>query len=140
MTTYVTWHHLAVHSQYKYTRICCPAHALFCPHRLRWPARALDKGKGRDPLEGLGLPLHPPQMHFDEIVDQDYDLFNPWPLLPNPTGPQIQTALRQNSDTAALQAMLHTMEVDNDLSTGQVPPTATPHSCLDPGTAMIPPN
>ena len=68
---------------------CCPAHALFCPHRPRWPVRAPDKGKGRDPLKGPGLPLHPPQTHFNEIVDQDYDLFNPPPLLPNPTGPQI---------------------------------------------------
>ena len=79
-------------------------------------------------------------MHFDGIVDWDYDLFKPPPLPPNPTGPQIWTTLRQNSDMAVLQAMLHTMDVDSDLSTGQVPPTATPLSCLDPGTAVVPPN
>ena len=98
----------------------------------------MDKGKGRDPLEGPGLPL--PQAHFKEILDQDYDLFNPPPLPPNPTGPQIWTTLKQNSDVVVILALLHTMDMDSDPSVGQAPPDDTPYSCPDPGAAMVPLN
>ena len=64
---------------------------------------------------------------IEEIENKDFDLFNPLLLPPNPTGPQVCSALRKKSDAAILQAMLHTMDIDNKPPAGQssssIPPS-----------------
>jgi hypothetical protein len=59
----------------------CPARARFRPRHTRRAERALDKGKGRDPAEGPGLP--PARATIEEVNEQEYDLFNPPPPPPN---------------------------------------------------------
>ncbi len=106
---------------------------------MRQAERTNSKGKERDPAEGPGLPSR--NADAEEIGDEDYDLFNPPPLPPNPSGPQIRMALRKRSDAAMLQAMLHTMDVDSEHSAGQSSmPThllqqTDPSSCPQLGTA-----
>ena len=67
-------------------------------------------------------------MHTEEVMPlEDNPFFIP-PLPLNPTGPQIHAAVWKHSDAAALQATLHTMEVDSDPPLHPIP-----------GTAMLPP-
>ena len=74
----------------------CPARDLFRPRPSRGPRRSRNKGKERntdeDPATGplLGTSL-------EEIIDPDDDLYNPAPLPPNPTGPQIRSALHDRA-------------------------------------------
>ena len=103
----------------------CPTQALFHLWNTRCVDRSKDKGKGRDPHEGLGLQADSTSEQGPS--DAEDDPFYVPPLPPNPTRPQICTALHKKSDAAMLQAMIHTMEVNTD-----------PPLCPPPGTAASP--
>ncbi|KAI0285881.1 hypothetical protein BGY98DRAFT_1092709 [Russula aff. rugulosa BPL654] len=93
----------------------CPSRSLFRPRNTRRAERARDKGKGRDPAEGPGLP--PARAHVEEVSEPDHDLFNPPPAPPNPSGPQTRAA-RRHADAIGLRDMLHDMDVDSEASAG----------------------
>ena len=87
--------------------------------------RSKDKGKGRDPCKGPGLQADSTSEQGPS--DAKDDPFYVLPLPPNPTRPQIHTMFCKKSDTAMLQAMIHTMKVNAD-----------PPLCPPPGTAVSP--
>jgi hypothetical protein len=70
---------------------------LFRPRTSRGPRKSRGKGKEkeRDTEEDPTAAL--PNATIDEIIDPDDDLYNPAPLPPNPTGPQIRSALHDKS-------------------------------------------
>ena len=95
----------------------CPARNLFRPRNTKRAERAREKGKGRDPAEGPGLP--PARARVEEINEQNYDLFNPPPSPTNPTGPQTRAALRRRSDANTPQDTSQTMDIDSETPKGQ---------------------
>ena len=94
----------------------CPARALFRPRNTKRSERAKDKGKGRDPAEGPGLP--PTSARIEQSSEQTYDLFNPPPPPPDPAGPQTRAA-RRRADEANSQAPTMEMEIDGECPAGQ---------------------
>jgi hypothetical protein len=72
----------------------CPARDLFCPRLSRGSRRSRGKGKEKEIFteNGPTVAAHP-STTIEQILDPDWDLYDPPPLPPNPTGPQIRTAL-----------------------------------------------
>jgi len=56
--------------------------------------------------------LNPLPAMVDDIFDPKDDLYNPAPLLPHPTGPQIRTALHDRSIANICNSYTQEMEMD----------------------------
>lgn len=121
----------------------CPSRALFRPRNTRRAEKARDKGKGRDPAEGPGLP--PAQASIEEINAPDYDPFNlplhPPPPPSIPQGPQTRAARRQLDANSPLSPP-QDMEVDRETPAGSGTPSETSQtyspSRPQPGAAVVP--
>jgi len=94
----------------------CPARDLFRPRQSRGPRKSKGKGKEREhltadePADPTNITAALPNSTIEHILDEDGDLYDPPPLPPNPTGPQIRTALH---DRAIANICNHqSMEVD----------------------------
>jgi hypothetical protein len=94
----------------------CPARSLFRPRNTKRTERARDKGKGRDPAEGPGLP--PARTRVEEVDEQTYDLFNPPPPANLSSSPARVTRSR-SADTSSSQEGSHSMDVDKEPPAGQ---------------------
>lgn len=99
---------------------CCPARDLFHPCQSRRPRKPKDKGKEReqptaeDPaLAPANVAAAPTNTTIEELLDPDGDLYDPPPLPPNPTRPQVRSALHDKSMANLLNHYDQSMEVDS---------------------------
>ena len=91
----------------------CPARDLFRPRPSRGPRRPRGRDKGKERAFEEGPRAASPGVPLEDIMDPDDDLYNPPPLPPNPTGPQIREALHDRSIANIFRPPSQAMEVDS---------------------------
>jgi hypothetical protein len=91
----------------------CPARDLFRPRPSRGPRRPRGKGKEKKIFTADGPTVTTqPGTTIEDILDPDGDLYDPPPIPPNPTGPQIRTALHDKGIADICNSNNQSMEVD----------------------------
>ena len=89
----------------------CPARDLFRPRQSR--GRKKPKGKGKEKeMNLINFSVAPHHATIEECLDSDGDLYDPPPLPPNPTGPQIRSALHDMAIANLCNNYDQSMEID----------------------------
>jgi hypothetical protein len=92
----------------------CPARDLFRPRPSRGSRKSKGKGKEKEIFTEDGpTAVNRHNAAIEDIIDPDGDLYDPPPLPPNPTGPQIRTALHDKGIADICNNINQSMEVDS---------------------------